>query len=39
VILEQDEWGAWLDPSKDVAGLMEAVRAERFELTASADQL
>jgi putative SOS response-associated peptidase YedK len=32
VILEQDEWGAWLDPSQDGVALMAAVRPERFEL-------
>lgn len=36
VILEPGEWGAWLDPSQDAAGLMAAVRPERFEIRAAA---
>jgi len=31
VILEPDEWGAWLDPAQDPQPLFEAVRSERFE--------
>jgi putative SOS response-associated peptidase YedK len=34
VILEQDDWSAWLDPVQDAAALMAAVRPERFELAA-----
>lgn len=34
VILEPEEWTAWLDPSTDAQGLMAAVRPERFELAA-----
>lgn len=36
VILEADEWSNWLDPSKDAAELMAAVRPERFEIRAVA---
>lgn len=32
VILEPDEWSAWLDPSTDAAALIAAVRPERFQL-------
>jgi putative SOS response-associated peptidase YedK len=32
VILEREEWGAWLDPTADAAELMAAVRPERFEV-------
>ena len=32
VILEPDEWGAWLDPAQDPAELIAAVRPERFEI-------
>ena len=32
VILEPEEWGAWLDPSQDAAALLAAVRPERFEV-------
>lgn len=35
VILEEDEWGAWLDPSQDAEALMRSVRPERFELKAA----
>ena len=31
VILEPDEWKAWLDPAADASALFAAVRAERFE--------
>lgn len=34
VILEPEEWTAWLDPSTDAQALMAAVRPERFELAA-----
>jgi putative SOS response-associated peptidase YedK len=34
VILEADEWGAWLDPKLDPTALFAAVRPERFELAA-----
>ncbi len=33
VILEPDEWSAWLDPAQDARELMAAVRPERFEVT------
>ena len=33
VILEQDEWSAWLDPEASATDPMGAVRPERFELT------
>lgn len=34
LILEPDEWSLWLDPSRDPAAVMAAVRPERFELAA-----
>jgi putative SOS response-associated peptidase YedK len=34
VILEPDEWSAWLDPAQDVGELLAAVRPERFEAAA-----
>jgi putative SOS response-associated peptidase YedK len=36
VILEQDDWGVWLDPAQDAASLLAAVRPERFELSSAA---
>jgi putative SOS response-associated peptidase YedK len=33
VILEPDEWAAWLNPSQDAQALIQAVRPERFELS------
>jgi putative SOS response-associated peptidase YedK len=33
VILEPEEWGAWLDPDQDAQALLTAVRPDRFELT------
>ena len=32
VILEEDEWTTWLDPSADAARLFGSARPERFEL-------
>jgi putative SOS response-associated peptidase YedK len=32
MILEQDEWGRWLDPTSDPETIMRAVRSERFEI-------
>jgi putative SOS response-associated peptidase YedK len=32
VILEPEEWAAWLDPARDAGELLQAVRPERFEL-------
>jgi len=34
VILEPEEWGAWLDPATDAQVLMASVRPERFEVAA-----
>lgn len=39
VILEPEEWGAWLDPAQDADGLLKSVRPERFELRAPAPAL
>jgi putative SOS response-associated peptidase YedK len=36
VILEPDEWSAWLDPKQDAGELMAAVRPERLEIRAAA---
>jgi putative SOS response-associated peptidase YedK len=36
VILEPGEWHQWLDPSQDAAGVLAAVRPDRFELRAAA---
>jgi putative SOS response-associated peptidase YedK len=36
VILEAEEWSAWLDPAADAEALFRAVRPERFELRAAA---
>ena len=36
VILEPEEWGAWLDPGADADALFKAVRPDRFELHAAA---
>jgi putative SOS response-associated peptidase YedK len=35
VILEPEEWSAWLDPARDAEALMAAVRPERFEIAAA----
>lgn len=32
VILEPDEWEAWLDPAQDPADIIAAVRPDRFEI-------
>ena len=32
VILEPDEWEAWLDPAQDAADIIAAVRPDRFEI-------
>lgn len=32
VILDEGDWAAWLDPSRDAHALMAAVRPERFEV-------
>jgi putative SOS response-associated peptidase YedK len=36
VILEPEEWSAWLDPAQDAQALMAAVRPERFEVRLAA---
>jgi putative SOS response-associated peptidase YedK len=36
VILEGDEWSAWLDPAADADALLKSVRPERFELRTAA---
>jgi len=36
VILEPEEWSAWLDPTQDAAELLSAVRPERFEVQPAA---
>ena len=36
VILEADEWSAWLDPPADADALLKSVRPERFELRTAA---
>lgn len=36
VILEPNEWSAWLDPAQDARELMAAVRPERFEVAQAA---
>lgn len=34
MILDQSEWGLWLDPSNDPETIMRAVRSDRFEIAA-----
>jgi putative SOS response-associated peptidase YedK len=36
VILEPEEWSAWLDPSHDAGELLAATRPERFEVREAA---
>jgi putative SOS response-associated peptidase YedK len=36
VILEPEEWRAWVDPAQDARELMAAVRPERFEMSGAA---